>query len=308
MKGSSTGRPILRLFVSTANSADDSRLEAALAEIAQQSPGIRTKRQDRLYGIEGMTEAELDSICDRLRDQYDLAIKVDPPEALLLETIRWQAEAEGKYIRQVRGSGNYGHCRIRIEPNELGRGYEFINEINPDTLQPQFARAIDSGVQTAMNSGILRGLPIVDVKVTLFDASYHEADSNETAFNFAGSIAFKDALKRASPVLLEPVMAFDFDVPDAFTILMEDEINQHHGRIDRMRSENGRSEIRAIVPLSELLASTSSVLAAYPMEFAGYEAIRNDNSSNDDESGVTANKPNYPRQGSRSEAVRPEEE
>ncbi len=312
MSGSSKGRPILRLAVSAADSADDKRLENALAEIAIQSANISisTQPQGRLYGLDGRTESELDSICDRLRDQYHLTINVGSPEAVLIETIRKRAEGEGKYIRQTGGSGNYGHCKLRIEPNEPGKGYEFINKIRAEAVPIQYIDPIDQGIQAAMESGILAGFPMVDVKVALFDGSYHELDSNEVAFKFAGSIAFKEAAKQASPVLLEPMMALEIDVPEDLIAEVQSEIRTHRGRVECIQTTNGFSKIEAIVPLSELLTSASTGFAECPTKFVGYEAVRGGGPSDENTSGVTANKPNRPRPGSRSTTARfnPEEE
>jgi elongation factor G len=160
-----------------------------------------------------------------------------------------------------------------------------------------------------MELGILEGFPVVDVKVTLYDGSYHEADSNEMAFKFAGATAFKEAAKKASPVLLEPMMAVEIEVPEELTAAIRSEIQTHRGRVENKLAANGFSEIKAVVPLSELLASSSIGLTEFPMEFAGYEAVRDNGSSDENGLGVTANKPNDPRPGSRSAmAQRPPEE
>lgn len=301
----------MRMAVSAVDVADDQRLQSALAEIAgQRHPSviINPYPQDRLYDLEGTAESELDLICDRLRDDYRIAINVAPPQAILIETIRKQAEAEGKYIRQIGGSGNYGHCKLRIEPGELGTGYEFINEIRGGSVPRDYIESIDQGIQAAMRQGVLAGFPVVDVRVTLYDGSYHETDSNPLAFTFAGSIAFKEAAKKASPVLLEPMMAIEIEVPEELVDLTRHEVYTHRGRIESNVATNGFSEIKAVVPLSELLASASGVFDEAPMEFAGYEPARDDRSPDENGSGVTANRPSGPRPRRRSEIALPEPE
>jgi elongation factor G len=310
MTGSSKGRPYLYLTVSAVDNGDDEHLQKALVEIASRDPltSVIPQSMKGSHVVEGETESQLDAICDRLRDEYKLSIKVGAPTVILLETIRESGEAEGKYIRQVGGSGNYGHCKLRIEPNVKGEGYSFISLIPGDVLPNEYVSSVDRGVQHAMQSGILRGFPLVDLKATLIDGSFHAEDSNPMAFEIAGSIAFEHAARRASPVLLEPVMLVEIDVSDAFTPIIEGDVFQHRGRIDRMVSENGRSEIKAIVPLAELLASGFSSLSECPTEFAGYEAVSDDGASDENGSGVTANKPNYPPAERRSEMARPESE
>ena len=300
MSEPSQDRPFVRRYLSAAEGADEQRLQMALVEIAQQDHPrvtINTRPNDNLYSLEGRAESDLDLICDRLRDDYHIAINVGPTQAILLETIRKPAEAEGKYIRQTGGSGNYGHCKLRIEPVEPGRGYEFVNGISGGSVPGEYIRPIDEGVQAAMESGILGGFPMVDVKVTLTGGSYHEDDSNEMAFKFAASIAFKEAARKASPVILEPMMAVEINVPDHSTAItiIEREISQHRGRIDQLLRGKSSKSIRAIVPLSELLNSGLRGPYESPMTFAGYEPLRDNGISDDDRSGVTANKPRPPR-------------
>jgi len=310
MSGPRHDRPFLRLVVSAADAVDDQRLQMALAEIARQkhpSVIINTHPKDGTYDLEGTTESELDSICDLLRDEHHLAISVGPPTAILLETVRKPAEAEGKYIRQTGGSGNYGHCKLRIEPDEPGKGYQFINDTKAGSVPSEYIDSIDQGIQDAMRQGVLAGFPMVDVKVTLYDGSFHETDSNPMAFTFAGSIAFKEAAKKASPVLLEPMMAIEIEVLQELAPATRREVHAHRGRIESNVTADGFSAIKAVVPLSELLVS-SSRFAVCPMEFAGYEAVRDNGSSDENGLGVTANKPNGPRPNRRSEMARPDPE
>jgi elongation factor G len=303
MSGSSKIHPMY-LTLSAVDVADDDRLRAALVGIAGEGPGVSINAQpERTYTLSGNSASHLESICDRLRGEYHCPINVSPIRAVLLETIRKQTEAEGKYIRQIGGSGNYGHCKLRIEPNEPGKGYEFVNEIKGGSVPNEYIKPIDQGVQGALELGILAGYPIVDVKVTLFDGSYHDADSNEMAFKFAGSIALKEAARKASPVLLEPVMAVEIEVPEELGAAIRREVHGHRGRIMSQRIIDGFSEIAAIVPLSELLDSTATGLAQFPMEFAGYETASDHGPATDSGIGATANKPNYPRPRGRSDAA-----
>jgi len=297
------------LTLSAVDVADDERLRAALAEIGSEGPGVSIRAEsENAYALSADGQSYLESICDRLRSEYHCAINVSPIKAVLLETIRKQAKAEGKYIRQTGGSGNYGHCKLRIEPNEPGKGYEFVNDIRGAVVPIEYVEPIDQGVQAALELGILAGLPIVDVKVTLYDGSYHEADSNEMAFKFAGSIAFKEAARKAHPVVLEPVMAVQIEVPEELGAAIRRQVHGYRGRIERQRIVDGFSEIAAIVPLSELLDSASTDLAQFPMEFAGYEAVSDHGPSTDSGIGVTAKKPNYPGTRRRSDAASIEHE
>jgi len=309
MSESSKDRPILRLAVSAMNAADDSHLQAALLQIAGQntSVSVNAQPQEGHYSLEAMTESALDSVCDRLRDEYRLAINVGPPTAILLETVRKEAEAEGKYIRQTGGSGNYGHCKLRIEPAEPGKGYQFINDTRAGSVPSEYIEFIDQGIRAAMKQGVLAGYPMVGVRVTLYEGSYHETDSNPVAFTLAGSIAFKEAAKKANPVLLEPMMAIEIEVPEKLAAATRHEVYAHRGRIESSVTANGFGEIKAVVPLSELLVSASGI-AMCPTAFAGYEAIRDSGSSDENGSGVTANKPDGPRPGRRSEMARPDSE
>lgn len=303
MSGSSKIHPMY-LTLSAVDVADDERLRTALAQIGGEWSGVSIKAEpESTYALSVDGWSYLESICDRLRSEYHCAINVSPVKAVLLETIRMQTEAEGKYIRQTGGSGNYGHCKLRIEPNEPGKGYEFVNGIKGGKIPKEYIKPIDEGVQSALELGVLAGFPIVDVKVTLYDGSYHEADSNEMAFKFAGSIAFKEAARKAHPVLLEPVMAVEIEVPEELGAAILREVHGHRGRIERQRTVDGFSEIEAIVPLSELLDSASTGLAQFPMEFAGYEAVSDRGPSTDSGIGVTANKPNHPRPRRRSDAA-----
>jgi elongation factor G len=212
-----------------------------------------------------------------MKREYKVEANVGEPKVAFRETIRKKADAEGKYIRQTGGSGHYGHCRLRIEPNQPGKGYEFISEIKSGSVPKEFIKPIDQGVQGAIELGILAGYPIVDVKVTLYDGSYHEVDSDEMAFKIAGSMAFKEAARKASPVLLEPVMAVEVTVPEEHMGTIIGDINSRRGRIEHVDRIGGSQVIKAIVPLKEMfgyvndIRSSTQGRASYSMQFARYE-------------------------------------
>jgi elongation factor G len=224
-----------------------------------------------------MGELHLEILVDRMRREYKVEANVGEPKVAFRETIRKKADAEGKYIRQTGGSGHYGHCKLRVEPNTPGAGYEFINEIKSGSVPKEFIKPIDQGVQGAIELGILAGYPIVDVKVTLYDGSYHEVDSDEMAFKIAGSMAFKEAARKASPVLLEPVMAVEVTVPEEHMGTIIGDINSRRGRIEHIDRIGGSQVIKAIVPLKEMfgyvneIRSATQGRASYSMQFARYE-------------------------------------
>jgi len=299
-------RPFLQLEIGANDDADYDRLQAALAEIIGLDPRLRTTRrpQRRLFILQGREKADFQWVCDRLRDTYQLPVNVGLLDAVFLESICKGAEGEGKYIRQTGGKGNYGHCKLRIEPSETGDGYEFVNDIRDGAVPNQYIKPIEEGVLAAMEMGILSGFPVVDVKVTLYGGSYHEADSNEMAFKLAGATAFKEAGRNASPVLLEPMMAVVIEVPEQLAPATQRQINALRGRIGNKLSKGGLIQLTAIVPLSELLASGAGRFAKRPMEFAGYEPVLNQGPSDENGSSVIANKPNGPQPGNRSAAAR----
>jgi elongation factor G len=270
---------VISVAIEPKTKADQEKMGIALARLADEDPTfkVRTDEDSGQTIISGMGELHLEIIVDRMRREHKVEANVGEPKVAFRETIRKKAEAEGKYIRQTGGSGNYGHCWLRIEPNEPGKGYEFVNDIKGGSVPKEYIKPIDQGVQGALELGILAGFPIVDVKVTLFDGSYHEVDSNEMAFKFAGSIAFKEAAKKASPVLLEPVMAVEVTVPEEHMGTIIGDINSRRGRIEGMEHLAGSQVIKAIVPLKEMfgyvndIRSSTQGRASYSMQFARYE-------------------------------------
>ena len=286
------------------NDDDRQRLGDVLSLLSQDSSNqIEAASVDGETSIREMSESQLKRICDRVVLAYGIQLDVDEPKVIYLETIRKTAEAEGKYIRQTGASGNYGHCNLRIEPNEPGTGHEFINTIKSGSVPKEYIKPIDQGVQGAIELGILAGYPLVDIKVTLFDGSYHEADSNEMAFKFAGSIAFKEAARKASPVVLEPVVAVEAAVPEQLMGVIISDINSRRGRIEGMDSEADSQVIKAMVPLAEMLGYKNDIRlltrgrAYQSMRFAKYQPTRRRGGHEGDGAGVTANKPEGQKAG-----------
>jgi len=270
---------VISVAIEPKTKADQEKMGLALSRLADEDPTfkVHTDEDSGQTIIEGMGELHLEILVDRMRREHKVEANVGAPKVAYRETVRKSAEAEGKYIRQTGGSGNYGHCKLRVEPNEPGKGYEFINDIKGGVVPKEYIKPIDQGVQGAIQLGILAGFPIVDVKVTLFDGSYHEVDSNEMAFKFAGSIAFKEAARKASPVLLEPVMAVEVTVPEEHMGTIIGDINSRRGRIEGMEHAGGSQLIKAIVPLKEMfgyvndIRSSTQGRASYSMQFARYE-------------------------------------
>jgi elongation factor G len=270
---------VISVAIEPKTKADQEKMGIALSRLADEDPTfkVRTDEDSGQTIISGMGELHLEILVDRMRREHKVEANVGEPKVAFRETIRKASEAEGKYIRQTGGSGNYGHCKLRLEPNEAGKGYEFINAIKGGVIPKEYIKPIDQGVQGALELGILAGFPIVDVKVSLIDGSYHDVDSNEMAFKFAGSIAFKEAARKASPVLLEPVMAVEVTVPEEHMGTIIGDINSRRGRIEGMEHVAGSQVIKAIVPLKEMfgyvndIRSSTQGRASYSMQFARYE-------------------------------------
>jgi elongation factor G len=271
--------PVISVAIEPKTKADQEKMGVALSRLAEEDPTfkVHTDEDSGQTIISGMGELHLEILVDRMKREHKVEANVGEPKVAFRETIRKVAEAEGKYIRQTGGSGNYGHCELRIEPNEPGKGYEFINEIKGGVVPKEYIKPIDMGVRGAMEGGILAGFPMVDVKVALIDGSYHEVDSNENAFKIAGSIAFKEAAHKAKPVLLEPVMAVEVTVPEEYMGVIIGDINSRRGRIEGMEHAAGSQVIKAMVPLKEMfgyvneIRSSTQGRASYSMQFARYE-------------------------------------
>jgi elongation factor G len=271
--------PVIDVAIEPKTKADQDKLGIALAKLSEEDPTFRvhTDEETSQTIISGMGELHLEIIVDRMMREFKVDANIGRPQVAYRETIRKHAEAEGKYIRQTGGKGQYGHAKVRLDPNEPGKGYEFINEITGGSIPKEFIKPVDQGIKEALEGGILAGYPMVDVKATLYDGSYHDVDSNEMAFKIAGSMAFKEAARKASPVLLEPVMAVEVVTPEDFAGTIMGDLSSRRGRIEGMEHRAGSQVIKAIVPLSEMfgyathMRSSTQGRAEYSMHFARYE-------------------------------------
>src|SRR6202142_3267117 len=271
--------PVIAVAVEPKTKSDQEKMGIALGKLAQEDPTFRvsTDPDSGQAIIEGMGELHLEILVDRMMREFNVQANVGKPQVAYRETIRKQSQAEGKYIRQTGGSGQYGHVRIRLEPNEPGKGYEFVNEVVGGVIPKEFIKPVDQGIKEAMEGGVLAGYEMVDVKATLYDGSYHDVDSNEMAFKIAGSMAFKEAARKATPVLLEPVMSVEVVVPEEYMGTIIGDLNSRRGRIEGMEHRAGSQVIKANVPLSEMfgyathMRSSTQGRANYSMHFNRYE-------------------------------------
>jgi elongation factor G len=273
--------PVISVAVEPKTKADQEKMGMALAKLAQEDPTfkVHTDPDSGQTIISGMGELHLEIIIDRMMREYKVEANVGKPQVAYRETIRKHSEAEGKYIRQTGGRGQYGHVKIQLDPQEPGKGYEFVNDIVGGTVPKEYIKPIDQGIQEALEGGVLAGYPVVDVKVTLYDGSYHDVDSNEMAFKIAGSMAFKEAARKASPVLLEPVMAVEVVTPEDYAGAIMGDLSSRRGRIEGMEHRAGSQVIKAIVPLAEMfgyathMRSSTQGRAEYSMHFGRYEEV-----------------------------------
>jgi elongation factor G len=271
--------PVIAVAVEPKTKADQEKMGMALAKLAQEDPTfkVHTDPDSGQTIISGMGELHLEIIVDRMMREYKVEANVGKPQVAYRETIRKHAEAEGKYIRQTGGKGQYGHAKIYLDPQPAGTGYEFVNDVTGGSIPKEFIKPIDQGIKEALEGGILAGYPMVDVKATLYDGSYHDVDSNEMAFKIAGSMAFKEAARKASPVLLEPVMAVEVVTPEDYAGAIMGDLSSRRGRIEGMEHRAGSQVIKAIVPLAEMfgyathMRSSTQGRAEYSMHFARYE-------------------------------------
>ena len=273
--------PVISVAVEPKTKADQEKMGNALQRLAEEDPTFRvhTDPETNQTIISGMGELHLDIIVDRMRREFNVDCTVGKPQVAYRETIRKSVESEGKFIRQTGGHGQYGHCWLRLEPMEAGKGFEFDNEVVGGVIPKEFINPIQAGVEAAMQDGVVAGYPMVDIKVTVYDGSYHDVDSSEMAFKVAGSMAFKDGAKKADPVLLEPYMSVEVDVPEDYMGDVIGGLNSRRGRIEGMETENGESRIKGFVPLSEMfgyataLRSSTQGRGTFTMTFDHYEEV-----------------------------------
>ena len=253
--------PVIRVAIEPKTKAGQEKMGIALSKLAEEDPTFRTYTDEETGQtiIAGMGELHLEIIVDRLLREFKVEANVGNPQVAYKETIRKAVEQETKYARQSGGKGQYGHVKIKLEPNEPGKGYEFINAITGGVVPKEYIPAVDAGIQGAMQSGVLAGYNVVDVKVTLYDGSYHEVDSSEMAFKIAGSMAFKEAMRKANPVLTEPVMKVTVTTPDDYMGDVIGDLNSRRGLIEGMEPVSGGQQINSTVPLSEMFGYATAL-------------------------------------------------
>ncbi len=273
--------PVIQLAIEPKTKAGQDKMGIALGKLAEEDPTFKTWTDEETGQtiIAGMGELHLDIIVDRLLREFKVEANVGAPQVAYKETIKGNADIDYKYKKQTGGSGQYGHVKIRVEPNESGKGYEFKNSVVGGSIPKEYIPAVDAGIQGAMKAGILAGYEVVDVKVELYDGSYHEVDSSEMAFKTAGSIAFKEALKQAQAVLMEPVMKVSVIVPDEYTGTVIGDLSSRRGQIQGQESRTGSIQIDALVPLQEMFGYTSDLRSntqgrgQYVMEPHSYQEV-----------------------------------
>ena len=273
--------PVIRVAIEPKTKAGQEKMGVALMKLAEEDPTFKTYTDEETGQtiIAGMGELHLEIIVDRLLREYKVEANVGAPQVAYKETIKKSVQQDTKYARQSGGKGQYGHVKIRVEPNESGKGYEFVNEVVGGVVPKEYIPAVDAGIQGAMLSGVLAGYPVVDVKVTLYDGSYHEVDSSEMAFKIAGSMAFKEACQKADPTLMEPIMKVSVIVPDEYLGNVIGDLNSRRGQIQGQENRPGAVQVDALVPLGEMfgyatdLRSRTQGRGQYTMEPHSYLEI-----------------------------------
>ncbi|WP_022847353.1 MULTISPECIES: elongation factor G [unclassified Desulfurobacterium] len=273
--------PVISVAVEPKTKADQEKLSIALQKLAKEDPSFRvsTDHETGQTIISGMGELHLEIIVDRLKREFNVDVNVGRPQVAYRETIRKEVTQEGKFIKQTGGRGQYGHVWLKIEPLEPGKGFEFHETIKGGVVPKEYIPAVEAGVREAMETGVVAGYPMVDIKVTLFDGSYHEVDSSEMAFKIAGSMAFKEGAKKANPVLLEPIMEVEVTTPEEFMGDVIGDLNKRRGRVQGMEARGNAQVIKAMVPLAEMfgyatdLRSMTQGRATYIMRFSHYEEV-----------------------------------
>jgi len=275
--------PVISVAVEPKTKSDQEKMGLALQRLAKEDPSFRvaTDQESGQTIISGMGELHLDIIVDRMKREFKVEANVGKPQVAYRETIRGKVEQEGKFVRQSGGRGQYGHVWLKIEPQEEGKGYEFVNGIVGGVVPREYIPAVDKGVKEALEGGVIAGYPVVDVKVTIFDGSYHDVDSNEMAFKIAGSMAVKDGVRKAKPVLLEPIMKVEVVTPEDYSGDVIGDLNRRRGQIQGMEDGPSGKVITAEVPLAEMFGYATSVRsmsqgrATFTMEFAKYMEVPN---------------------------------
>ena len=273
--------PVIHIAIEPKTKADQEKMGMALAKLAEEDPTFRVRSDEETMQtiIGGMGELHLDIIVDRMRREFKVEANVGQPQVAYRETIKATAEAEGKYIKQSGGRGQYGHCWLRVEPNEAGKGFEFKDETKGGSIPREYIPAIEKGVKEALDKGILAGYSIVDIKVAVLDGSYHEVDSSEAAFKIAGSMAFQEACRKATPIILEPIMKVEAVTPEEFMGEVIGDLNSKRAQIEEMGDRANVKFIKAKVPLAAMfgyatqLRSMTQGRASYSMEFAYYSEV-----------------------------------
>jgi elongation factor G len=273
--------PVIDVAIEPISKVDEEKLSVALSRLAEEDPTfrVRTNEETNQTIIAGMGELHLEILVDRMKREFNVHANVGKPQVAYRETIKKVQEAEAKYIKQTGGRGQYGHVVLKVEPQEPGNGYEFVNKIVGGAIPREYVPAIDKGVKEAMTSGTLAGYPVVDIKVTVIDGSFHEVDSSEMAFKIAGSMAFKDACKKACPVILEPIMKTEVIIPEEYMGDVIGDLNSRRGKIVSMDSKNKVQHIKANVPLAEMFGYSTSLRSLtqgrgnYSMEPLHYEEV-----------------------------------
>ena len=273
--------PVIRVAIEPKTKAGQEKMTIGLIKLAEEDPTFKTYTDEETGQtiIAGMGELHLEIIVDRLLREYKVEANVGAPQVAYKETIKKTVEQDTKYARQSGGKGQYGHVKIRVEPNESGKGYEFVNAIVGGAVPKEYIPAVDAGIQGAMNAGVMAGFPVVDVKVTLYDGSYHEVDSSEMAFKIAGSMAFKEACRKAGATLLEPIMKVSVIVPDEYLGTVIGDLTARRGQIQGQEARPGAQQVDALVPLANMfgyatdLRSSTQGRGQYSMEPHSYEEI-----------------------------------
>ena len=273
--------PVIQIAVEPKTKADQEKMSIALGKLAEEDPSFRVSTHEETGQtlIGGMGELHLEIIVDRLKREFKVEAEVGEPQVAFRETIRTAVEQECKYAKQSDGRGQYGHVHIRLEPKEPGEGYEFVNNISGGVIPKEYIPAVDKGIQEAMQNGVLAGYPVVDFKITLYDGSYHDVDSSEMAFKIAGSMAFKDACRKANAVLLEPMMKVEVEVPEEYMGDVIGDLNRRRGQINSMDDRMGLKIVNAFVPLAEMFGYSTDLRSAtqgrgtYTMEFDHYGEV-----------------------------------